>query len=513
MNTANAPTSDHSIAMDPVRPRVWAIATSDSAGAAGIQADIRTLTDLGVHPCTVVTAITAQNSQTLNFHLALSGAAIGAQLDTLRDDLPARSIKLGALPNRSAIARVAQTLIRLQASGAAPAVIADPVLLTSSGAALIDEEGIAAYRDLFPHLTLLTPNRAELSRLSGLPADTADDVIRATRHLHQQGVSALLVKGGHQQGDLCQDYYSGPGRHFWLTNPRQPTRNSRGTGCTLASAIAAFMAHGKALADAVVLANAYVQQGLRRSYSLGEGRPGPLGTGGWPGEFADFPQVSATPGHIDLPPFPLSDTRNLGLYPVVDSLAWLQRLLPLGVKTLQLRIKGMDPVALEQIIAAAIALGRQYDARLYINDYWQLALKYGAYGVHLGQEDLDRADLDALRQAGIHLGISTHSEVEWARAATLKPSYLAIGAIFPTTTKTVIAVGTANLQRWAGILHRQFPLVAIGGINLNNLAEVMRAPVGSVAVVSAITAAADPEAATRALLTCLADCSRHPVQR
>jgi thiamine-phosphate diphosphorylase len=172
----------------------------------------------------------------------------------------------------------------------------------------------------------------------------------------------------------------------------------------------------------------------------------------------------------------------------------------------------MDPVALEQIIAGAIRLGRRYDARLYINDYWQLALKHGAYGVHLGQEDLERADLDALCKAGMHLGISTHSEAEWVRAATLKPSYLAIGAIFPTTTKTVIEVGAANLQRWANILHRRFPLVAIGGINIDNLDQVMAAPVGSVAVVSAITAAADPEAATRALMRRLADGWRHPIQ-
>lgn len=126
---------------------------------------------------------------------------------------------------------------------------------------------------------------------------------------------------------------------------------------------------------------------------------------------------------------------RLGLYPVVDSVDWIARLLDWGVSTLQLRIKDPQATDLEQQIQQAIELGRRYQARLFINDYWQLAIKHGAYGVHLGQEDIQTADLDALRQAGLRLGISTHDAAELAEALALKPSYVALGHIFPTQTK------------------------------------------------------------------------------
>lgn len=511
------------------RPCVWAIATSDSAGAAGIQADTRTLTDLNTHACSVITAITGQNTQTVSFHQALDATAIGAQLQALDIDLPARAIKIGALPNLAALHCVRDYLQHIRdvslptqpssvptvqplTPSIAPPVIADPVLVTSSGSALISAEGLAHYHQLYPYLTLLTPNLRELEILSGHRVQQISDVKIAATRLLQQGLPAILVKGGHQRGDLCQDYFCDGKREFWLTNARQHTRNSRGTGCTLASAISAFMAHGKPLIDAIVLANAYVQQGLRLGYSLGDQRPGPLGTGGWPTRFEDFPQVGSSPEQIFQPAFATCDTLNLGLYPVVDSVEWVEKLLQLGVKTLQLRVKNMDPVALDQMIQRAVALGKQAHARLFINDYWRHAIKHGAYGVHLGQEDLDSADLAAIREAGLHLGISTHSEYEWARAATLKPSYLAIGAIFPTQTKSVIEVGTQNLSTWAQILTHHFPLVAIGGINLGNIEDVLKAPVGSVAVVSAITAASDYERATKALLKLIADTTRHPIQ-
>ena len=130
-----------------------------------------------------------------------------------------------------------------------------------------------------------------------------------------------------------------------------------------------------------------------------------------------------------------STEKKLGLYPVVDSVEWIERLLKIGVTTLQLRIKDKQPDDVEQEIIEAIKLGKQYHARLFINDYWQLAIKHHAYGVHLGQEDLDIADLNAIKQSGLRLGISTHDEVELQRAKTLRPSYIALGHIFPTTTK------------------------------------------------------------------------------
>ncbi|WP_033575464.1 thiamine phosphate synthase [Dickeya chrysanthemi] len=199
--------------------------------------------------------------------------------------------------------------------------------------------------------------------------------------------------------------------------------------------------------------------------------------------------------------FPTTDAR-LGLYPVVDSIAWIERLLDAGVRTLQLRIKDLPAEQAEPDIIRAIALGRQYQARLFINDYWQLAVKHQAYGVHLGQEDLDTADLDAIRAAGLRLGVSTHDDAELARAVALAPSYIALGHIFPTQTKAMPSApqGLVELARHIRTLDGRFPTVAIGGISIDRVPAVLETGVGSIAVVSAITQAADWRAATATLL-------------
>lgn len=196
-----------------------------------------------------------------------------------------------------------------------------------------------------------------------------------------------------------------------------------------------------------------------------------------------------------------STEKKLGLYPVVDSIEWIERLLKIGVTTLQLRIKDKQPEDVEQEIIEAIRLGKQYHARLFINDYWQLAIKHQAYGVHIGQEDLDIADLDAIKQAGLRLGVSTHDQMELQRAKALRPSYIALGHIFPTTTKDM----PSKPQGLKALKHQveqtpDFPTVAIGGISLERVSDVIATGVGSVALVSAITKASDWQKVTRKLL-------------
>lgn len=199
-------------------------------------------------------------------------------------------------------------------------------------------------------------------------------------------------------------------------------------------------------------------------------------------------------------PFPATAPR-LGLYPVVDSVEWIERLLSAGVRTIQLRIKDRSSIDVEPAIVAAIALGKKYAARLFINDYWQLAIEHQAYGVHLGQEDLEVADLQAIQQAGLRLGISTHDDAELDRALALRPSYIALGHIFPTQTKAMPSApqGISELQRHLARLG-EIPTVAIGGISLARAPKVLATGVGSIAVVSAITQAADWRLATAELL-------------
>jgi thiamine-phosphate pyrophosphorylase len=197
-------------------------------------------------------------------------------------------------------------------------------------------------------------------------------------------------------------------------------------------------------------------------------------------------------------------TGPVGFYPVVPDAAWVQRLLDWGVRTIQLRIKAADhtPAEIDQQVRAAVAAGRaEPGVQVFINDHWRLALAAGAYGVHLGQEDLDSADLDALRRAGLRLGLSTHTPAELARAKAVQPSYLAIGPIYPTTLKVMPyePVGLERLKDWAAQA-APYPVVAIGGISLDRLAGVLACGVDGVAVVSAVTLAADPrQAALRGL--------------
>ncbi|EOI3570687.1 thiamine phosphate synthase [Cronobacter dublinensis] len=193
--------------------------------------------------------------------------------------------------------------------------------------------------------------------------------------------------------------------------------------------------------------------------------------------------------------------RRLGLYPVVDSVGWIARLLEAGVRTLQLRIKDKTDADVEADVRAAIDLGKRYHARLFINDYWRLAIKHQAYGVHLGQEDLQTADLNAIRAAGLRLGVSTHDDMEIDVALAVRPSYIALGHVFPTQTKQMpsapqgLAQLAAHVQRLG-----DYPTVAIGGISLARAPAVLETGVGSIAVVSAITQAADWRAATQQLL-------------
>ncbi|EPE3179125.1 thiamine phosphate synthase [Cronobacter sakazakii] len=193
--------------------------------------------------------------------------------------------------------------------------------------------------------------------------------------------------------------------------------------------------------------------------------------------------------------------RRLGLYPVVDSVEWVTRLLDAGVRTVQLRIKDKTEAEAEADVAAAIALGQRYHARLFINDYWRLAIKHQAYGVHLGQEDLQTAAPDAIRRAGLRLGVSTHDDMEIDVALAVRPSYIALGHVFPTQTKQMPSAPQGLAQLAAHVKRLgDYPTVAIGGISLERAPAVLETGVGSIAVVSAITQAPDWRGATQRLL-------------
>jgi thiamine-phosphate pyrophosphorylase len=182
-------------------------------------------------------------------------------------------------------------------------------------------------------------------------------------------------------------------------------------------------------------------------------------------------------------------------YPVVDSLKWVRRLTALGVGTIQLRAKDLDDAAALQIVTDALEITKHTPTKLIVNDYWRAAIVAGAKHLHLGQEDLADADLAAIRDAGLTLGLSTHDDEELATALRAKPDYVALGPIFPTTLKSMrfAPQGIAKITEWKKRVGN-IPLVAIGGIKFEQAAEIFAAGADSIAVVSDVTQNADPDA-------------------
>ncbi|EPJ47813.1 MAG: hypothetical protein OFPII_09670 [Osedax symbiont Rs1] len=269
----------------------------------------------------------------------------------------------------------------------------------------------------------------------------------------------------------------------------------------LSAVITLFMLQGKRSCDALVLALAFIDQQPAPDLDKSLQQPNFMSFNNfsWPSDLAHYPTLNTLFDHQQPLKFKSTNTLSLGLYPVVDSIEWLDKLLKLGVPIIQLRIKDTPVSQLDPLIEQAAALGEQYQAKLFINDHWQLAIKHRCYGVHLGQEDLEETDLTAIAQAGLRLGVSTHSEYEWLRALAICPSYIAMGTVYPTTTKPAILIGLNNLKRWCRTLATHFPIVAIGGIKLENIDEVLKSGVGSIAVVTAITRAHDYKLATQLL--------------
>ena len=499
------------------RPIAWTIAGSDPSAGAGLQADLKTMHGLGVYACTVVSALTVQNTNGVYDIAPVAPELLCDQIERLAEDLPPVAIKLGMLGGADQVRVVADFLDTTDAF-----VVCDPVMAATSGAALLNDAGRRLLIErILPRADLVTPNVPELGKLLGpdfqgleklgdvsiplfgLTISQIEDVKKglkscvgalmehASKKLLQLGARAVLIKGGHITGEFCQDYFSDGKQSFWLTSERQLVRHTHGTGCTLASAIAAARALGHSLADALVIAKAYLNQGLRCGEDIGQGH-GSLAHLGWPATPVDLPWLSdSSAAGKTRPQFRDCGTQPLGLYPLVDRAAWLEKLAPLGVTTVQLRAKDLTGAALEKEIVTAIEFARRHSTRLFINDAWELALKHGAYGVHLGQEDLAGADLSALARGGIRLGVSTHNYTELAHAAALRPSYIAIGPVFETASKTLAhpPLGVAGFRRLAALAPA--PVVAIGALTPERAPTVRAAGASGCAVIGDLLNASD----------------------
>ena len=246
------------------------IAGSDPGGGAGIQADLKTFAALGVYGYSVITDVIAQNSFSVARTDPVAPASVTAQIKSLTEECLPRALKTGALGNAAIVKAVARAIVKL----ALPAPVVDPVIIASSGTRLLDQAGERAIRDvLIPLARIVTPNIAEAETLTAIQLDTDAAIREAARRIVAMGARAVVIKGGHRKNagakaiDLFYD-----GRHFIeLTSNRIPGEGAHGTGCAFSAAIAAHLARGKDLEEAVRNAKSYVTKALKQSFKLGKG--------------------------------------------------------------------------------------------------------------------------------------------------------------------------------------------------------------------------------------------------
>ena len=247
------------------------IAGSDSGGGAGIQADLKTFAALGVYGTSAITAITAQNTVRVTQVLELPPGLVAAQIDAIVSDIGADAVKTGMLAS-SAIIEVVAAKVR---EHGLDNLVVDPVMVAKSGDALLQQEAVAALRELLLPLALVvTPNIPEAEVLVGRKLEGPDDLRRAAEEIGALGARHVVIKGGHRDGPAVDLHYDGHSFHEFAT-PRVDTTSTHGTGCTFASAIAASLAKGLGVRDAVAMAKAYVTKALQSAYPVGHGH-GPV---------------------------------------------------------------------------------------------------------------------------------------------------------------------------------------------------------------------------------------------
>jgi hydroxymethylpyrimidine/phosphomethylpyrimidine kinase len=259
-----------------MKGRVLIVAGSDSGGGAGIQADIKTVTALGGYAAAAITAVTAQDTETVHVTLVLPAALVRRQMEVVLDDIGADAIKTGMLCNREIIATVAKVLMKYARN--IPLVV-DPVMTAKGGAVLLEPAASQTFKaELVVQATVLTPNLPEAEFLTGMKIAGPEDMAHAAAMLQTLGPEAVLLKGGHLPGDTVRDYLATMNGVEVFVSPRLQGRSTHGTGCTLASAIATGLAQGLSIRDAIARARVFVFEAIRAAPGYGSGH-GPLNHG------------------------------------------------------------------------------------------------------------------------------------------------------------------------------------------------------------------------------------------
>ena len=485
------------------RPLVLIAAAVDSGGGAGVTADVLTVHDHGAWGLPLVLAVTSQSLKQVAGVESVSPAMFDNMLNVaLTDWEKISAVKVGLMTDKNILDSF---LNALETKLKGVNVVWDPVLTATAGR--LDSADLKSNLDrILKVTTIFTPNLPEALELAGWDKERLkrDGIFNLARVFIEKGAKNVIIKGGHSGDDVntADDAFVSKDLAFIMRLPKVAGDGAHGGGCALSSALAALLAKDYAPHDAAVLAKAYVYQGILEPDLEDNAYRPPLGHHGMARDLKYFPQIIEEGFPLKADKFKPCPQR-LGLYPVVDSVEWIELMLAMGVRTIQLRIKDKQDPELFNKIKRAVFLGKTYKARVFIDDHYDLAIEAGAYGVHLGMEDLREANLDKIAKSGLHLGVSTHGMYEALKALQLNPSYIALGHIFPTQSKVMPSKpqGIEKLTQEVNLLNDVAPTVAIGGIKLNNLDGVLASNVGSVALITGITKAEDPIATLQEWLT------------
>jgi hydroxymethylpyrimidine kinase/phosphomethylpyrimidine kinase/thiamine-phosphate diphosphorylase len=451
---------------------VLSIAGSDPSGGAGIQADLQTFAKLGVNGAAVITALTVQDRSAVTASNIVSPELVTSQIDAAFKDGNVDAVKTGMLGNASVVRATIDSLMRHGARN----VVVDPVSRASSGATLLDEDGLSLLRrELLPNATLVTPNTTEAGLLLKQPAPkTLDEMRDAARKLCELGVRWAVVTGGHAEiSHDAVDVLSNGEETFELRVPRSAGNGNHGSGCRYSAAVAAALARGADVPSACADAQRFVAEAIREASG-----------------------VTPKLGRLYLVATPWATMNGF------EFLARIRAAIEGGVDIVQLRSKELDGGAYVKLAERVSAIAGQAGIPFIVNDRVDVALAVGADGVHLGQKDL-APDLARRVLPGKIVGRSSHEAAHANKAIEERADYFAVGPVWETPTKPGRKAAGVKYVREVVALAPEIPWYAIGGINADNIREVIEAGAKRIAVVRAILDARDPSTAAATLKSAL----------
>ncbi|MEY8673939.1 bifunctional hydroxymethylpyrimidine kinase/phosphomethylpyrimidine kinase [Francisella philomiragia] len=461
------------------------IGGSDSSSGAGIQADIKTANNIGVHACTIISCVTAQNSTNILNIEKVSKGIFKEQIQAISKEFKIKVIKTSVLSSTEQIDIVVDLLNDLKDVF----YICDPVMVSTTGYSLVDYRLVEySKQKLYPLANILVPNLDEAKMLLDEHDSPNVEIAEIAKAIQEKyNCKSILLKGGHDSDkNISLDCYYTPEVNYTLTSKRYKLDEKvRGTGCTFASAIASFLTLGFDVNNSIILAKSYISNAIKSSQKIAS-HGFFIVDSKYINKQGLFPKVSVHGKDLSIK---FRSINKTGFYPIVDSADKIPSLANLGVKTIQLRIKSNDSEYIQKHIVEAVEYQNKYGLQLFINDYYELAIKHKAFGVHLGHEDLlsiDRQTLLKIKNTDIALGLSTHDYYELAIALGVNPSYIALGPIYTTNTKKMkfAPQGINKIHEWLNITSTR--LVTIGGIKKRHIQSIANIGVDGIAVVTLI---------------------------